>query len=470
MLIDIVVIVLYLAFMFGIGFYFSNRVKTTEDFYLSGRSLPTFVIAMTFAATFIGASATMAKSGLAYQTGLKAASLSFGSIIALYIFSFVSPRIRRVGAKYNISSIPDLIGRRFGKGPGLLAAVIVLWTLVGTIGSQMVATTRVLEIICEPWGMSYELAAVIGVFVVVVYTMLSGMYGVAYTDMVQAGILLIMLGIALPIIAITGAGGFSNMQVVLPENYWSFMPDITIFGMIWVYTLYFLTGPPYWQRAFAAKSEKSAKSGVAWGTTIILYYTFAITFIGMAAYIIYPVFPEGVSYENIIPIMVRQFYHPVFAALVMAAILAVLMSTIDSYLINAAQTFISDIYKVLKPDAPDDKLISYSKWAVVVLGFFSILFTLNIRNILNAIIFAMTFFSSALSVPTLASLYWKKATRQGIYAGMCTGIVVASVWKYILHNPSSLHEAIPGGILCLIAVVGVSLATYKEEEAAPFFE
>ncbi|MDD2212463.1 MAG: sodium:solute symporter family protein [Clostridia bacterium] len=470
MTLEIIVILIYMAGMFGIGIYFSSRVKNTEDFYLSSRSLPTPVIMLTFAATYIGAASTLAKSGLAYKVGFPAVGLTLACCFGLYAFSIISPRIRRIGAQYNVSSIPDLINRRFGKGASLLAAVIIIWTLVGTIGSQMVATTRILEIICEPWGMSYELAAVISVFVIVVYTMISGMYGVAYTDMIQAGILILLIGICLPIVAVSGAGGWSHMTTTLPASFFTLKPDMTLFGMMWVYLLYFLSGPPYWQRAFAAKSEKGARSGVFWATTIILVYTFSVTIVGMAAAVIYPVFPAGISHESLIPMISRQMYHPLFSALVMAAIVAVLMSTIDSYLINAAQTLISDLYKVLRPGVTEEHLLKMGKWAVVLMGVLSIFFTLNIRNILNAIIFAMTFFSSAVSIPALASLYWKKATKQGIISGMITGLVVATTWAKILHKPMGIHEAIPGGILCLIVVVCVSLATYDENNPAPFLD
>lgn len=467
---QIVFLIIYLVGMFAIGVYFKGRIKGTVDFYVSSRSLPWPVIMLTFAATWIGASSTMARSGLAYDVGLSAMTLTFSAVAALYVFAFISPKIRRIGSKYNISSIPELYMKRFGKTPALIAAVIIVWTLTATVGSQMVATSKILEIICEPWGMSYEFAAIISVIVIIGYTMLSGLYGVAYTDVVQGLILLTTVGIVLPCLAISQAGGWTGLQANLPADFFSFKPDMRLIGFMWVYLLYFLSGPPYWQRAFASSSERGATKGIFSATTIILLYTFMVTFVGMAAAVIYPSFPEGISHESLIPIMVNKLFHPVFSAVVMAALMAVLMSTIDSYLINAAQTLVSDIYKVIKEDMTDLEQLRLAKWAVGVLGIAALIVTFKIRIILEALVFAFSFFAASLSAPTLATLYWRKATKEGVTAGILTGLSVAVIWQKILHKPYGLHPAIPGGILCLLVLIIVSLATYNPEKEVPFFE
>ncbi|MGI6097437.1 MAG: sodium:solute symporter family protein [Dethiobacteria bacterium] len=466
---ELIVMLLYLVCMFAIGFYFKNRVKGTEDFFLSSRSLPWFVITLTFAATYIGAASTLAKSGIAYNLGYQAITVTIAPVLAMYGFSYIAPRIRKIGVLYNVGSIPELFYRRFGKTASLIAAVIILWTLVGTVGSQMVAASRILEVICEPWGVSYEIAAAISVVIMVAYTMFSGLYGVAYTDVVQGLIVLIMVGVGLPILAINSAGGWAHIRTVLPPENFSFQPNMEIIGFMWVYGLYFLSGPPYWQRAFASGSEKGARRGVFSASTVILLYTVMVTLIGMAAAVIYPTFPEG-AHESLIPIMVRDLYHPFLAALVIVAIMAILMSTIDSYLINAAQTAISDIYRRIKNDVTEAEQLRLAKWVVVFLGCASIVFALNIRVIMDAIIFAMTFYSASLAVPSIAALCWRKATKEGVIAGMFTGIIVATLWSNVLHSPNGLHQAIPGGILCLLVTVFVSLVTYKPETAAPFLE
>ncbi|MDD4146451.1 MAG: sodium:solute symporter family protein [Clostridia bacterium] len=470
-MLEILVLLIYLAAMFAIGFYFKGKIQNTEDYYLSSRSLPLPVVTLTFAASFIGAALTMGQAGLAYNEGLMAVTLNITAILALFIFSFLSPRIREVGAKYNVSSIPDLFYKRFGKTTSLVAAVLVLWTLVAVVGSQMVASSTILELICKPWGVSYEVAVFISVIIVVVYTMMSGLYGVAYTDVVQGLLLILFIGIMLPILCLNSAGGLGNLRATLPANYFSFKPNMMIIGFMFVDLLYFLSAPPYWQRALAAKSSGIAKKGITRAAVIILFYALMVSLIGMSAAVIFPNIPAGYSSEEaLIPLMVRATFHPLVSALVISAIMAVLMSTIDSYLINAAQTVITDIYAVVKKDVTDEEQLRMAKWVVVILGFGAAIFALYFRQILTAIYFAFTFFSSALSIPTLATLLWRKATKAGVLSGIFTGFVSSIVWSNVLGNPFDLHQAIPAGILCGIVTVGVSLYTYNPETAAPYFE
>lgn len=459
---ELVVMLLYFGAMFAIGLYFKGRIKDTDDFYLSGRSLPAPVVMLTMAATYLGAAATQAKSGLAYRVGFAAITVTIVCVIAMGIFAFISPKIRRMGAKYKIQSIPDLFYKRYGRTTSVVAAVIVAWTLIGVVGSQMVATTTILQVICSQWAMSYETAAIISVVVMVGYTMLSGLYGVAYTDVVQALLLIGGVGIALPIMAISDAGGWGAMTAQLPAEYWSFKPDMTIFGYMWVYLFYFISGPPYWQRALAAGSEKGVKYGTLTAAGVILWYTFMVTFIGMAGKLLYPTFPQGVSYEALIPMMVRQYFHPLFSAITMVAIMAALMSTIDSYLIAAAQSVVTDIYKPFRKEPlSQEQEVKYAKYIVVVVGVMAVIFTFNIRIIMDAIIFSMTFYSSALAVPSLAALYWRKATKEGILSSMMTGVAVAIIWTK-MGSPWKLQAAIPAGILSIIVLIVVCLATYKE--------
>ena len=171
------VVGLYMAAMLAVGIIFSKKASNAEEYYLSGRSLPTPVLMFTFAATWIGASSTMGKSGLAYVNGISAISPTIGSFIAFFIFTAFAGRIRRIGAEHNVSSIPDLFEKRFGKATSLIAALVIAWTMICTTGTQLIAFSKVLEYMFSPYGISYEQALIIGMAIVVFYTMLSGMYG-----------------------------------------------------------------------------------------------------------------------------------------------------------------------------------------------------------------------------------------------------------------------------------------------------
>ena len=245
----LIVVGVYMAIMLAVGILFTKKANSTEDYYLSGRSLPAPVLMFTFAATWIGASSTLGKAGLAYTDGISAISPTIGSFIAFFIFTAFAGRIRRIGAEHGISSIPDLFEKRFGKATALIAALTIAWTMICTTGTQLIAFSKVLEYMFGPYGISYEQSLIIAMAIVVFYTMLSGMYGVAYTDVIQGIILLIVIGVVLPFGALDKTGGFEGLKASLDPDYFVFKPDISMIGYTITSLLYFVAGPPYWQRA-----------------------------------------------------------------------------------------------------------------------------------------------------------------------------------------------------------------------------
>ena len=464
----LIVVGVYMAAMLAIGIIFTKKANSTEEYYLSGRSLPAPVLMFTFAATWIGASSTLGKAGLAYTNGISAISPTIGSFIAFFIFTAFAGRIRRVGAEHRICSIPDLFEKRFGKATGLIAALVIAWTMVCTTGTQLIAFSKVLEYMFGPYGVSYEQSLIIAMAIVVFYTMLSGMYGVAYTDVVQGVILLAVIGIVVPIGALSQIGGMGELKAQLDGSYFQFSPDISMIGYTFTSFLYFVAGPPYWQRAFAAKSSKSAMEGSLGGNIIIIFYTIAVVLIGICAACLYP----GVtgSETELVLLMVAEARFPTIVyALTIAAILAVIMSTTDSYLILSAQTVTTDIICKVKDVREQKSVVNISRISVVAVGVFALIFALKMSNIFEAMMLSMTQFSAAVAVPALAALFSRKVTRQGMISSMLSGLVFSVLWRSALHNPWGLSEAISGSIVSLIVIVAVSACTQNKGKPAPYF-
>lgn len=465
----LIVVGVYLAVMLAVGIIFTKKANSTEEYYLSGRSLPTPVLMFTFAATWIGASSTLGKAGLAYTNGISAISPTIGSFLAFFIFSAFAGRIRKIGAEHGISSIPDLFEKRFGKATGLIAALVIAWTMVCTTGTQLIAFSKVLEYMFGPYGISYEQALIIAMCIVVFYTMLSGMYGVAYTDVIQGVILLAVIGLIVPIGALNNIGGFDGLKAQLDESYFKFTPDISMLGYTFTSFLYFVAGPPYWQRAFAAKSSKSAMEGSLGGNIIIIFYTVAVVLIGICAACIYPGV-TGSDTELVLLMITEEFFPPIVYALTISAILAVIMSTTDSYLILSAQTVTTDLICKVKRIDDQKELVKISRISVVLVGVFALVFALKMSNIFEAMMLSMTQFSAGVAVPALAALFSKRTTRQGMIASMLSGLIFSVIWAGALNNPFGISEAISGSVVSLIVIVAVSACTQKSGKPAPYFE
>ncbi len=464
----LVVVGLYMALMLAIGVIFSKKATDAEGYYLSGRSLPTIVLVFTFAATWIGASSTLGKSGLAYSNGISAISPTIGSFIAFFIFTAFAGRIRKIGAEHDISSIPELFQKRFGKSTSLIAALVIAWTMICTTGTQLIAFSKVLEYIFSPFGISYEQALIIGMAIVVLYTVMSGMYGVAYTDVVQGIILLVVIGLIIPFSALGQIGGMDGLKANLDESYFRFSPDIKMLGYTVTSFLYFVAGPPYWQRAFSAKSSKAATRGSLGGNIVIIFYTIAVILIGMCAAVIYPNVAAGDT-EMVLLMVTEKYFPTIVYALTVASILAVIMSTTDSYLILSAQTVTTDIVAKLAGEIEQKKMVLISRISVAAVGLFAVLYALKMSNIFQAMMLSMTQFSAGVAVPALAALFSKRVTREGMISSMLSGLIFSVIWARVLSNPWGLSEAISGSIVSLIVIVVVSALTQKKGKPAPFF-
>lgn len=464
----LLVVSIYMLLMLAIGFFFKKKADSPSGYYLSGRSLPTAVLIFTFAATWIGASATLGKAGLAYTSGISAISPTIGSFIAFFIFSAFAGRIRKIGAEYDIASIPDLFYSRFGKAASLIAAAVIAWTLIGTTGTQLIAFSKVLEFIFKPYGISYGEALAFSVLIVVAYTVLSGMYGVAYTDVIQGLILLIVIGAIVPFAAISSAGGMEGLHASLDPDYFKFSPSASMIGYTVTSFLYFVAGPPYWQRAFAAKSSKAAQRGALGGNIMIILYTISVVMIGISAAAIYP---NVTAHETdmVLLLLVRDCFSPFLYALTVAAVLAVIMSTTDSYLILAAQTLTSDIFVRLRGEKDSKKIIRLSRISVVVVGALSLVFALRMQNIFQALMLSMSHFAAAVAIPALAALFSRKVTKPAVISSMLSGLVFSLLWSGVLNTPWGLSDTIAGSLMSLLVIIVVSLFTQGGEKT-PFFE
>lgn len=464
----LIVLAAYMVLMVVVGLIFSKKASSVDGYYLSNRSLPTYVLVFTFAATWIGASATLGKSGLAYTSGLSAISPTLGTFVAFFIFSFFAGRIRKIGADYNIKSIPELFYKRFGAATSVICALVIAWTLIGTTGAQLVAFSKILKYIFSPYGISYEQALIIGMVIVVAYTVLSGMYGVAYTDVLQGLILLIVIGFIVPFSALSKAGGWTNLKAQVDPSFFSLKPSMSMIGYTVTSFLYFVAGPPYWQRAFAAKSDKAAGRGAFGGNLLIIYYTLAVILCGICACVVFPNVPASDT-EMVLLMMVESAFPAIIYSITVAAIVAVIMSTTDSYLILSAQTITTDIITVLFGEKDQKKTIIITRVSVVIVGIFSLLYALKMNNIFESLMLSMTQFAAAVAVPALFALFSRKVTKEAMISAMLSGLISSILWNKVLHNPWGLSESISGSIVSLIVIIVVSAITQKKQPA-PFLE
>ena len=154
---DLGIIAVYLLVMISIGVYSIRRVKNSGDYYVAGRSFGPLVLMATVCATIIGGSGLMGRAGVAYSSGFKAILTAVPYLLGMLIFSGVSGRISDIGMKYGITSIPELFEMRFGKTAKILLSLMVAFTMMGTVASQVTATATIIRLVGGSVGITYEI-------------------------------------------------------------------------------------------------------------------------------------------------------------------------------------------------------------------------------------------------------------------------------------------------------------------------
>lgn len=462
-IIDLGIIAAYLITMVMVGIYFVKRVKNTGDYYVAGRSLGPLVLMATVCATIIGGSGLMGRAGVAYSSGFKAVLTALPYLLGMFIFSGFSGRISDIGSEYNITSIPELFSRRFGKAAKLILAGLVAFTMMGTVASQVTATATIINMLGGDIGLSFEMGACIACAVFIIYTATSGLFGVVYTDVLQFYMLLLFVYILIPTASLLHVGGVSNFTANLDPNLVKPYINGSILGDVVTYLVFTMAGAEMWQRSFAAKNRKAAKKGMFLGTAVYGVTIGLVFFMGIVAPQIIgtDVMGQYGSTDAVVPALAITVLPVGLTGLALAGILSVIMSTADSYLLVSVQTCVHDIGKTIKPDMREKTEMRLSRLFSVFLSIGALVIALYIKNAYNILMFAWSFYAAAAGLPAFAALLWKKATTPGIIAAMVSGFSVCVGWK-LAGEPFGLGATVPGAIACGIALVVVSLATYQK--------
>lgn len=460
---DMIIVGAYLIVMIGIGVHFVRRIKNTEDYYVADRSFGPLVLMATVCATIIGGSGLMGRAGKAYSSGFMAIITAVPYLLGMFIFSGISGRISDIGIKYDITSIPELFDRRFGKTAKLILSALIAFTMMGTVASQVRAAGTIINLLGGNIGLSYELGALIACIVFMLYTATSGLFGVVYTDVFQFYMLLIFVYILIPVCSLINVGGWGNFTANLDPALVKPYINGSILGDIVTYLVFTMAGAEMWQRAFAAKDRSSAKKGMFLGTSVYGMTIILVFFMGIIGH---QILGDGITNtDSVVPSLAIRVLPAGLTGLALAGLLSVIMSTADSYLLVSVQTCVHDIGKTINPKLSEKKEIFWSRAFSILLPLGALVIALYIQNAYDILMFSWSFYAAACGLPCFAALYWRKATSAGIIAGMAAGFVVCIGWK-MMNQPFGLGAAVPGAIACAAALICVSLATSGKHPSA----
>ena len=452
----IVAISAYLVLLTIFGLIVARKkVKTSDDMVTGGHRIPFIILVGTLLATWCGGGGITGSASVVYTGGPWVGLITFAAPpIGIILLYFIAGKVR----KSNKVTVPEIMGARYGQSASIISAVCVMLAYVGVLATQLKAAADIIVLLCASSGIeiSHGLALTICTALIAIITVGGGLVSVAYSDAISA---LLMIGgffLAIPFLI-----GVANSQgATLPPE------KMTITGGMsgWELLGYFLPSLALMlgdqnmlQRFASAKnSDEAKKSNIGMFIGEILVIISIVLVVTQAAKL-YPTLdvPSNVIFQ------VAVDYLPLaFGALVMCACMAFIVTTADSYLLVSVQTCVHDIGKTIRPQMPERTEISLSRIFSIVLPLGALVIALYIHNAYNILMFAWSFYAASAGIPAFAALFWKKATKTGVMAGLLGGFVVCVGWK-LAGQPFGLGAAVPGTVACGIALVVVSLATYK---------
>ncbi len=484
-------IVLYLLIVLGIGVWFSRRNKTADDFYLGGRKLGPFVTAMSAEASDMSSYLLMGVPGLAYLTGLADASwTAIGLIIGTYLnWLIVAKKLRRYSSRIGATTIPAFFSERFKDKSRILSvisAIVIIIFFVPYTASGFAACGKLFNSL---FGTDYMVAMLICAGVIIMYTMLGGFLAASTSDFLQSVIMTIALIIVL-VFGVTNAGGMDQVienakaipgylslkDIYVPETNSSEVYGVFRSCSMLAWGLGYFGMPHILLRFMAVEDAKKLKLSRRVASVWCLISLAVAVFIGIVGMalvkngVMQPLQdPERVLIEISKLLAHNGVIAALVAGVILAGILAATMSTADSQLLAASSSVSQNIVKEkLFPKMSEETTMIIARFTLVAIAIVAAFLARDPdSSVFGIVSFAWAGFGAAFGPVMLASLFWKRTTKEGALAGMIAGGAMVFIWKYgiaKLGGVLAIYELLPAFIFGLIAIIAVSLLTKAPDE------
>ena len=484
----------YLFVMLWIGFFFSKKQSNLGDYYLGGRKMNKWVVALSAQASDMSGWLLMGLPGALYLGGFSEAWIGIGLLIGTYLnWKIVAQRLRRYSQVCGDSiTIPDFICNRFRDKTGasrIIAAVIILVFFTFYTASGFVGAAKLFSTI---FPISYSTALWIGAAVVVSYTLLGGYMAVCWTDFIQGSLMFVAI-VLVPAIVICDAGGFAatvdSLNEINPFLQSLFTNASTgkavgFIGLVscMAWGLGYFGMPHILVRFMSINNPAEVKGSRRIAMTWVAISLGAATVIGLVFHLFLKqrgltLADVGNDPEKCFMVMINSIFSNgfaarVFAGVLLSAILAAIMSTADSQLLVSASSFTNDIYRRVKKSASNRELVMISRLAVAAVALVAAFMSMNqesdfFKAVMKMVSFAWGGFGAAFGPLILLALFWRRVNLAGAVSGMVVGTVTCFVWKFVLSGYAAdypifgLYELAPGFVLSFAVTVVVSLLTAR---------
>ena len=437
-LIDKIVIALYLMCILGVGLWAGRRVTELEEYAVADRNYNSLIIAATLSASFIGGGFTMGNAEKVFSVGIINIVVLWGfSLKELLVARYIAPNAGRFPKAISVGDVMEV---DYGKVGKVVTGVFSVLLCAGILGAQIGGMGYLFNLFL---GLSVPTGILIGMGIIIIYDTIGGMRAVVATDVLQ--FLVLSIGIPLSLImGIYALGGIDVLQSRLPAGHLEIFGSISLVKFLSLF-LTFLLGetlvPPYVRRLFISKDINHLCRGTFMSGVFSIPF-FAISgSLGLVALALNP----QIDPNQAIPYVVQSTLPIGLRGLVIAGIIAVVMSSADSFLNSASVAFVNDIVNPLRKEKLSERRgLLWARLATLVTGGLAIIFAIRIQSLLDILIYAYNFWSPIILVPLAATLLGYHSTKRAFVAGATAGLAGVYVWNVLLSSPGGFDGLLVG--------------------------
>ncbi|MFB5188713.1 sodium:solute symporter family protein [Alicyclobacillus fastidiosus] len=445
--VDYSIIAIYFVFVIGVGFVLKSRVRTGEDFFLSGRSIPGWITGLAFLSANLGALEIM---------GMTASGAEYGMITTHFYWIGAIPAMLFLGLYmmpfYYVSkvrSVPEYLKLRFNEATRGVNAVSFAVMTVLTSGISLYSMALIFQVLIG-WSLTTSILA--SAVVVLVYVTLGGLTSSIYNEVIQ--FFLIWAGLLpIPLIGMHNLGGWNGMLSRLPAGFghlWSNMGSASSnpMGIGWlgvVLGLGFVLSFGYWttdflvvQRTLAARNLRAAQNTPIYAAFFKMIVPILVIIPGLIALAVFPKIGHtpGMSYNLALPLLISKYYPPGMMGLGLTAMLASFMSGMAGNVTAFTTVWTYDIYQAyMRKDASDKHYVAMGRWAVlggIVISIGTAYIAAGFPSVMDYMQTLFSFFNAPLFGTFLLGMFWRRTTAWGGFWGLVCGIASAFALYYLI--------------------------------------
>ncbi len=513
-MIALVTVLLYLSALLTVGWRKSRSVGGSTDFLLAGRRLGTLVLVGTLVATWTGTGSIFGNAEEAWRVGLPSLVLPVASVLGIFALVVMAPRVRRADRV----TLQDVLEERYGPAARVLGTLTLVSAYLVIVSYQLRAANAVFDgvldgLVREGSGAAAAVAdgfartgarldeALRGVGIpsehggntagllllavlIAVYTALAGLMSVAVTDTFNGVLMLVGVGCALPLVwfaageAAQAAGGadaglVARVVAELPESgrrLGGHYSGLEIASVLLPAFLLVMGDANLHQRFLSAGSVRAARTAAFLFIPAVLLVDAVILLTAIAGRVVMPDLDDP-GHVILRLALDPDVLPPLLGGLLTASILAVIVSTADSYLLSSSASLVRDVYhRFVSRDADERTLLRVARCVVVALTGVAFVMALQSSAFFEVSLFAYTLYGVGITPALVAALFWRRVTPVGALASMVAGPAAAIIWRArgladVLAEATgdaelgSVGAVVPAILVATLVLVGVSLAT-----------